>query len=78
MTTTTSVPADKLLLFGSSGVRQALVLHLGLKGRNPGVGWVGLSVVLEALGENLLPAHQVVAWIQLLVAVRLQSPLPHG
>lgn len=78
MVTTTSVPADKLLFFGRSGVRQALVLHSGLKGLNPGVGWAGLSVVLEAPGENLLPARQVVAWIQLLVAVRLQSPLPHG
>ena len=76
--TTTSVPADKLLVFSRSGVRQALVLHSGLKGRNPGSSWVGLSIVLEALGENLLPAHQVVAQIQLLVAVRLQSPLLRG
>lgn len=78
MVTTTSVPADKLLFFSRSGVRQALVLHSGLKGRNPGVSWVVLSVVLEAPGENLLLAHQVVAQIQLLVAVRLQSPLLRG
>lgn len=56
MVTATSVPADKLLFF-SSQVSGRLVLHSGLKGRNPGSArFEGSS---GGSGENLLPAHQV-------------------